>query len=175
VRDCRIHTFTHSQAYERYVANNPHNESRFVYPVEEGAWLDPENGEFVAKSATEITLRDHAKPLPPTEEYEKLGITLEGGPVVRVYELCRFLADVSREAVLATPEERRVSILPEMTQILQLEEWNHPNVVDDRDRPSGSETFQQLAEILVTGDVGLYRPSRTPNTHWRNWPAGGTL
>jgi hypothetical protein len=103
------------------------------------------------------------------------GIELEQPPRVQVFELCRFLADVAREQVLATPKERRVSVLPEMGQILQLEEWHHPNVVDEEERPSGSETFQQLARVLATGDVRLYQPSQPPNTHWRNWPEGGRL
>ena len=77
--------------------------------------------------------------------------------------------------MLATVQERRVSVVPGMTQILQLEEWHHPNVVEDDDRPSGSETFQQLAQVLSTGDLALYRPSQPPNTHWRNWPEGGLL
>jgi hypothetical protein len=77
--------------------------------------------------------------------------------------------------VLATPKERRVSVLPDMKQILQLEEWHHPNVVDDDNRPSGSETFQQLAQALATGNVAFYRPSRPPNTHWRNWAEGVIL
>ena len=103
------------------------------------------------------------------------GIELEQAPRVQVFELCRFLADIAREQVLATPQEQRVNILPEMEQILQLEEWHHPNVAYDEDRPSGSETFQQLARVLATGDLGLYRPSQPPNTHWRNWPEGGRL
>src|SRR5438128_2131662 len=82
---------------------------------------------------------------------------------------------VAREQVLATPDERRVSVLPEMEQILQLEEWHHPNVVDEEERPSGSETFQPLARVLATGDVSVYQPSQPPNTHWRNWPEGGRL
>jgi len=77
--------------------------------------------------------------------------------------------------VLATPEERRISVLPEMELILQLEEWHHPNVVDDKERPSGSKTFQQLAQVLVTGDVSLYQSSQPSNTHWRNWPGAGRL
>ena len=70
--------------------------------------------------------------------------------------------------------ERRMGVLPGMKSILQLEEWHHPNVVED-DRPSGSETFRQLAQVLATGDAGLYQPSLPPNTHWRNWPDGGQL
>jgi hypothetical protein len=84
------------------------------------------------------------------------------------------LADIGREQVLATRQERRVSVLLDLEQILQLEEWHHPNAVDDDDWPGGSETFQQLAQVVAMGDVGRYRPSR-PNTHWRNWPEGGRL
>lgn len=53
--------------------------------------------------------------------------------------------------------------------------WHHPNVVDPAEVPSGSETFQQLAQVLETGDVGHYHPAQAPNTHWRNWPDGGSL
>jgi hypothetical protein len=163
------------EAYERYLANNPHNESRFVHPIDDGPWQDEENNEFVAEDAREIVVRGKALPVPRPDEYERRGIRLEEPPKVQVFELSRFLADVARESVLATAEERRLSVLPEMTQILQLEEWHHPNVVDDNDRPSGSETFQQLAQVLATGEVGFYRPSLHPNTDWRNWPEGGRL
>ena len=60
--------------------------------------------------------------------------------------------------MLATAQERRVSVLPDMAQILQLEDWHHPNVVDNADRPTGSETFQQLAQVLTTGEVATYHP-----------------
>jgi hypothetical protein len=163
------------EAYERYLANNPHNEYRSVFPIQEGDWQDVEDGELVAPTAKEIVVRDSTFLLPNLAAYAQHCIELEEAPGVRVFELCRFLADVAREQVLATPHEQRVSVLPEMQQMLQLEEWHHPNVVDDDDRPSGSATFQQLAQVLATGDVGHYRPTQPPNTHWRNWPDGGSL
>lgn len=163
------------EAYENYLANNPHNDSRFVYPINTGAWQDSENDEFVAKDAREVVLRGEALPLPPLGEYEQRGIELERPPQIQVFELCRFLAGVARDSVLATGQERRISLLPDMTQILQLEEWHHPNVVDDEERPSNSETFQQLTQVLASGDPSQYRPSEPPNTHWRNWPDGGRL
>jgi hypothetical protein len=131
--------------------------------------------EFLDPDANEIVVRDEVIALPSIADYARHGIDLEENPRVQVFELCRFLADIAREKVLATPTERRVSILPDMEQILQLEEWHHPNVVDDEERPSGSETFQQLAQVLATGDVSLYQPLLPPNTHWRNWPEGGRL
>lgn len=163
------------QAYENYLANNPHNESRFVFPVDEGPWQDAEDLEFAARRANVIVVRDQAIALPSVADYVRHGIELELEPRVQVFELCRFLAGIMREQVLATPEERRISVLPEMELILQLEEWHHPNVVDDKERPSGSKTFQQLAQVLVTGDVSLYQSSQPSNTHWRNWPGAGRL
>ncbi len=162
-------------AYERYIANNPNNEFRSVFPIEAGPWQDSGDAEFVAEGSHRVLVRNQAIPLPSLGEYSLHGIELEQAPRVQVFELCRFLTSTARDQVLATPQERRVSVYPDLEQILQLEEWHHPNVVDPVDRPSGSETFQQLARVLATGDVGLYQPSRPPNTHWRNWPEGGRL
>jgi hypothetical protein len=186
--DTHIHTFASSlynrdapekyvnrEAYDRYLANNPNNDSRFVYPIDAGGWQDNQNSEIVAEDARGVVLRGQSQPIPSLDEYAQRGVTLENPPRVRVFELCRFLADVARNSVLATTQEQRVSVLPDMAPIVQLEEWHHPNVVDNDERPSGSETFQQLAQVLATGNLGFYQPSRLPNTHWRNWPEGGLL
>jgi hypothetical protein len=163
------------EAYEQYLANKPHDEYRSIYPVARGAWQDADDDMLVAKNMREVVVRKKAVPFPRPDEYRKRGIKSKGSSRVQVFELCRYLAEVERDRVLATSRERRASVRPEMKQILQLEEWHHPDVVDDDERPSGSETFQQLAEVLATGDVKHYRPTREPNTHWRNWPEGGTL
>jgi hypothetical protein len=163
------------EAYQQYLTNNPNNDSRYFYPLAEGPWQDEADLEAVADSAEEIVLCGRPFPLPAIAEYARRGIALEQPPRVRVYELCRVLAEVARNDVLATTSEQRTSILPGMTRILQLDEWNHPDVVDETERPSGSSTFQQLAQVLADGDASGYRPSVPPNTHWRHWPDGGTL
>ena len=166
--------YVDQEAYERYLAKNPNNEVRSVFPVHEGRWQEIGNEELVDEAAREIVLRKQAIALPRIEEYARRHIGLELNPRVHVFELCRFLAEVARDNVLATRQERRISILPEMEQLLQLEEWHHPDVAAG-ERPSGSKTFQQLAHVLATGDVSRYRPARPPNTDWRNWPEGGSL
>jgi len=167
--------YVNQEAYENYLVKHPHDESRFVFPVDEGGWQDEEDSETVAENADTIVLRGRALSVPGRDDYASHGIELEDPSRVRVFELCRYLAAVEREVVLATSVERRVSVRPELALLLQLEEWNHPNVVDESERPSGSPTFQQLARVLETGDVSMYRPSIPPNTHWSNWPDGGTL
>lgn len=183
--DTHIHTFASrlhdrdpreqyqsEEAYRNYLTNRPNDESRFVYPVADGPWMD---GELVADGATQVEVRGKVYELPGTDGYAAQGIELSEPPQVCVFEVTRYLAAVAREAVLATAQERRVSVPPELKQVLQLEEWHHPNVIDDAERPSGSETFQMLARVLERGDVSAYRPSAPANTHWRNWPDGGTM
>ena len=160
------------EAYENYLKNNPHNESRFVYPIEEGAWIDEETPEHVAEAGM-LVLRGHSIEVPSPESYAQHGIHL-GGDRPAIFELCRFLAAVRPDDVLATPDERTISVLPEMRQILQLEEWHHPDVVAE-ELPSQVDSFRSLAEVLVTGNSSEYRASEPPNTHWKYWPDGGTL
>ena len=164
--------YVSAEAYENYLKHNPCNESRLAGPIDDGDWIDPENGEAVAAWG-QVRLRNQNLPLPSVQDYLDVGIILrEERPAI--FELCRYLAAKWRNDVLATPTEQRISILPEMTKLLQLEEWHHPNVVSD-ELPSQNETFQQLARVLVTGNASLYRPSLPPNTHWLHWSEGGTL
>lgn len=164
--------FANRDAYEQYLRNNPHNEFRSIGPIEEGPWMDDEAPEMVAL-AGEVRVRGSLIPLPVITAYARHGIELqEERPAI--FEWCRYLAAEHRELVLATQEEQRVSVLPEMTRILQLEEWHHPDIVGAQ-MPSTSQTFQQLADVLASGDPSRYCPTEEPNTHWKNWPEGGTL
>jgi hypothetical protein len=158
--------------YKNYLKNNPHNESRFVFPIEEGLWMDNDMPDHIAEVGV-VVLRGRSIELPPFESYAHHGIRLEGDRPA-IYELCRYLAEIRRDDVLATPGERRISILPEMEQILQLEEWHHPDVVSE-ELPSQVDSFRSLAEVLVTGNAADYRGHKPPNTHWKHWPDGGTL
>jgi hypothetical protein len=45
----------------------------------------------------------------------------------------------------------------------------------DKNRPSLYETWQQIADVILTGDASHYNPSLKPNSHWTNWPESGTL
>jgi hypothetical protein len=77
-------------------------------------------------------------------------------------EFCRAAAELRRDDVLATLDERGFNIPADFKQLLVLDEWNHSNVVVGTERPSGSEAFQQLARVLVTGDISYYRRRGSP-------------
>jgi hypothetical protein len=162
------------EAHESYLAKHPNNESRFFHPLDEGAWLDEEDPECLQHDASHCCLRSRSIAIPDRAAYEVAGITLVDPARVHVFELCRYLASTFRDDVLATPAERRTSILPDMVELLTLDDWIHPDLVNGQ-LPSATDAFQQLARVLETGDLQHYRPSAPGNTHWKNWPDGGSL
>jgi hypothetical protein len=161
-------------AYRRYLADNPNNEHRSVFPVDFSSAQDGDDPALIAKGAVAVQVRGRDVAIPPAAAFATHGIGLSKPPRIQVFELCRFLAATARDQVLATSDEQRVSVPPELRRIFQLDEWHHPDVVSG-ERPSQSPTFRRLAEVLTTGDVNTYEPDRPPNTHWSNWSQGGSL
>jgi hypothetical protein len=161
-------------AYKRYLKENAHNESRSYFPIDGDSWQDVEDDELVAAQTQQIDLRGEPIVIPSADQFEELGIALAMAPRVQVFELCRALAATHRNLVLAAPAERRTSVLPGLPQIMELNDWHHPDLAAG-EKASDSTTFQQLAMVLETGKSSQYQPSLPGNTHWRNWPTGGLL
>ena len=165
-------SYISQEAYENYLKKNPYNESRFVYPVENNDWQNPDDQEYLNENEKCI-LRGIGVSLPNTSEYEKIGIKLEeDNPLA--YEFCRYLANKYRELVMCTEEEGRVSVSPEMKLVLQLDEWHHPDI-SGGELPSSTLTFRQLAEMIEDGNLESFKNNELKNTHWVNWPEAGTL
>jgi hypothetical protein len=166
--------YVSAQAYQNYLTQHAHDEFRSVYPFGDD-WAAINDEEVVANDAQHVSLRGVPLQLPPLAIYAELGIALEDPPRVQLFELCRAIAGLRRKEVLATVAERRQNVEPALREILVLDEWCHPEFIEHEEKPSDTEAFQQLALAVVTGDPKRYRPTLPPNTHWRNWPAGGTL
>lgn len=152
-----------------YTLTGSDHERDFFYPIDDDDWTDADD---VKPGTSRVVLRGQSVELPAVEEYAAHGIDLEA-PQPAVIEVCRYLAAVHRDRVLATTDERRTRLRPDLRELLVLDEWRHPDLGDER--PSDLESFWQLAMVLETGDVTLYQPPEPPNTHWRHWPEGGTL
>ena len=167
-------SFVSEQAHQNYLSNNPNNEMNAVFPIAEGSWQDPDESEVLRECADHLELRDRTISLPERSEYENAGIELIDGQEIQVFECCRYLANHYRELVLCTESERRANLFDNLSQVVQLEEWNHPDLVVG-EKPGENETFQQLANLLETGNLSAFKLESSPNTHWSNWPDGGTL
>jgi hypothetical protein len=174
VREKSAADYATAQAWDNYLATNPSNESRFFFPVDQGDWLDDDDTDRVSATAQSIPLRGGAIAAPSIEDLAAHGIECEDPPRIFTYELCRWLAATHRDAVLATAQERRASVPPELAQVLQLEAWHHPDLVNG-ELPSGNADFRALAQVLEQGDATVYTPCKDSNTDWSNWPGGGQL
>lgn len=93
---------------------------------------------------------------------------------VTITELVRSLVPEHHALLMATEDELRRALPPEIPLILRLDEWHHPDVIE-AEIPSKNEAFQMIAEVLVSGDATKYKPTLPPNTHWSNWLESGTL
>ena len=150
----------------------------FLHPIEngnEGEWYDEEYAFYVREEARTLRIRDTIVPinLDPAFLAAK-GIEAEKDGLYSGAALLRSLIPEYRDLLFAAETELRLHVPPDLPQILQLEEWHHPDVALE-ELPSSSSTFQMLADVLASGDVSRYQPTQSPNTHWHNWPEGGTI
>lgn len=85
----------------------------------------------------------------------------------------RRLVPAHRDLLFGDDAEVRRRLPADLPQLLQLEEWNQPDLFETP--PSQSETYQLIAVVLESLDPARYRPTLAPNTHWSNWPDSGSL
>ena len=168
-----VEDFVTSEAYVTYRRSHPHDAMDFVWPLDD-SWQDPEDLESVRQGATAVLIRGTPVEIPDRAALEGAGIDLEAPDGVAAFELCRYLGDVERESILATREERRMHVPPELEQIVVLDDWHHPDTAGG-ELPSQTAAFRSIARVLATGDVSAYDATEPGNTHWSNWPMGGTL
>lgn len=102
------------------------------------------------------------------------GLELLDPPNVDPVAVMRSLLPEQRTLLLASSEELAARNKDELPLFMRLDEWFHPDLATG-ELPSACETFQMLAEAISTGNAQAYKPTRDPNTHWRNWPDGGML
>lgn len=145
-----------------------------IYPATASAPLFEERwpGRLIPGAHT-LTLRGREVHIPMDRQaYQAARIALRSPDALWGFEVLRVLLPEHRTLLLSTEAERRAHIPPNLPEILQLDDWRHPDLADD-ELPGHTETFRQLAAVLCTGDPAHYAPSEPPNTDWRHWPYGG--
>lgn len=175
VRAKEANDYVSPEAYTNCLKSHRYDEQVYFYPINNDEWIDPDDSELVHPGATSLSLRGRTIPVPSDRDYVDAKVLLQNQPRPFVFEFCRALARSNRSDVLATPAERTASLAPEFECILTLDEWHHPDVVDPDALPSTTSAFRQFADVLVSGNASIYQPIEAGNTHWSNWPDGGTL
>ena len=125
------------------------------------------HGEYVRPEAQFIRIGSRAfAVLTDSGSYARARVVPQEA-TIRGHELIRALVALHPEAyaaLLATDEELHARLMRPLPVLLSLSEWNHPVI---EEWPGNHETFQMLAEVMVTRDPSRYRPRRPPNNTWR--------
>lgn len=137
--------------------------------------FDEEEYFYINPSCSSFLLRNETLPLiHDKDKYKSAGIILEDEKRINAFEFLRLLDDLFHDKLVATEAEIRERIPKDIPKIIELRDWFHPDTVNN-ELPSENETFQQIAKVLEFNNPDLYKPTHKPNTHWKNWPEGGTL
>lgn len=91
--------------------------------------------------------------------------------------ILKYLAEKYPEVTRANDSELRRCIPSNLKKIMVIDDWFQeeyhqfaPTVP-----PSKQETFQLIANVLVSGDTSVYKPTKKSNSHWSFWPESGGM
>lgn len=166
--------FASDEAFENFERNNRFWRQDFFRPLEGEDWIDEELMESMRTDVSYLVLRGREVPAPDMAKLSQIDKDGRIGDPFHVANVIRSLAEDYRDDVLATPLEVRTRIPSHWQHLVTLEEWHHPDIVDPECKPSGSPTMRSVAEVIVSEDCDRYH-GQEANTHWSNWPEGGTL
>jgi hypothetical protein len=168
-----LHLFGNHLSREPGTANDD-----FLHPIDslpDDPLFEDEYDWYVRPQARALSVRGHRISLDLSmEALAQRGLELIEPPNVDPVVVMRSLLPEHRTLLLASSEELAARNKDELPLFMRLDEWFHPDLAAG-ELPSACETFQMLAEAISAGEVEAYKPTRDPNTHWRNWPDGGTL
>ncbi len=88
------------------------------------------------------------------------------------FDLMIHLVDKYQAKILATETEFREIVPAVLAQIIQLDNWHHPDVYNPNSEfslPSRTKSMQTIAEVLASGKPELYQPCEEDNVDWRKW------
>ncbi|MBF2017562.1 MAG: hypothetical protein IGS23_20625 [Rivularia sp. T60_A2020_040] len=88
------------------------------------------------------------------------------------FDLMVHLVNKYRGNLLATETELREIVPSELTQIIQLDNWHHPDVYNSNSEyylPSRTKSMQMIAQVLASGNSELYKSSEDDNVDWEKW------
>jgi hypothetical protein len=163
-------------------------EDRFIFntkyfPLIDGdAFQKIEGGfELVAKDAATVRVRDKEFSIEhDPSKYAAKGIAIQSydNPenLIDYPALIRYLDETYPEALRATDTEIRTCLPSDLPFLFKIDAWHHQSYSEwGGVAPSEYETFQLIADILISKDISKWAPTLEANNNWRNWPEAGGL
>ena len=162
---------------DKYICN-----SKWLTLITGEAFKKIEEGfELVSKKANVVDVRDTKLSIEQDlDKYKARGIEIQyfdnPNNQIDFQSLVRYLDETNPEALRATDNELRTSIPNDLPLLMKIDKWHHKSYLEyGGQKPSSYETFQLIADVLVTKDVKVWNPTLEPNNDWRNWPEAGGM
>lgn len=154
--------------------------------------LEKIEGEFETLSEQAAVVKVRGKSIPiehDLSKYVERGIELEpndsGDLPITFESLIRYLDETHPELFRASNDELRLCLPKDLPLLMKIDEWHHKPYNDAMSEyhdgqifgtpPSKYETFRLIADVLVSRDTSLWKPTLPANNNWRNWPEAGHL
>jgi hypothetical protein len=137
--------------------------------------------ELISKEAKSIKVRGQDIVIEQDiEKYLERGIQIQDfdnpDNLIDFQSLIRYLDEENKEIFRANEQELRTCLPGDLPLLLQIDRWHHkPYSEYGGVKPREYETFQMIADILVTKDINKWKPTLKANNDWRNWPEAGGL
>ena len=164
-------------------------DGRFIFntkffEIKDGVELEKiEHGfELASNDVNKIKIRDSFLTIEhDTLKYLKKGINIirydNPKSLIDFRSLLRYLSSEHPTLFKATDAELYTCIPNDLPKILVIdrfhfeEYWNQPDYGGPSGtKPSSYETFQQIADVLVTRNTKKWKPTLKPNNDWQSWP-----
>jgi hypothetical protein len=142
--------------------------------------------ELIKPDAKTVLVRDTLVPIEHDyKKYIKKGINISDyknpNKLIDFVALTRYLDETSGDLFRATDIELHTYLPNDIPKIIEIDQWHYKPygpAYEDQGlsvKPSSYETFQMIAEVLVSGDKSKWKPTLSPNNNWRNYPEAGEL
>lgn len=142
---------------------------------------DPSFG-LIRKDVKSVIVRNQQFPVEQNiEKYNAKGIFirdyLNPQKLIDYPSLVRYLEENNKDLFRATDNELRQLLPKDLPKLFVIDEWHHKDYHYPQDginkpygdKPSTQESYQLIADILVSKDTGKWKPTLPPNNHWKYW------
>ena len=137
---------------------------------------------LIRKDVKSVMVRNQQLPVEQNiEKYNAKGIFIRdySNPqnLIDYPSLVRYLEEANKDLFRATDIELRQLLPKDLPKLFVIDEWHHIDYHDPQDgvnmpygdKPSTQESYQLMADILVSKDTGKWKPTLPPKNHWKYW------
>lgn len=145
--------------------------------IENKEGTEMETFELIDAFVKEIKVRDATISFENSfHKYIELGIKIRDydnpEKLIGFSDIIRYLHETNPDLISATEADIKKCIPIDLPKLLKIPDFHYTSTYDKENLPGNQEINQLIARILVTKDIGFWKPTQKANNHWRNWESG---